>query len=128
MRMYAFILVATIPACADESISGYADPAAVYRLSEIDGTPFTARATITFPEAGAARGDAPCNVWSAKQSAPYPWLELGPIAATRRACPEMPAEQHFLGSLAEMTLAEVQGPVLILSNDKGREMVFRADR
>ena len=128
MRMLAFILVAAIPACADESISGYADPTAVYRLKEIDGAQFTARATIAFREPGAAQGEAPCNNWSAAQSAPYPWLELGPIAATRRACPELPVEQQFFGALADMTLAEVQGPVLILSNEDGREMVFRADR
>lgn len=127
MRVLAYLLLAIVPACADESISGYADPTAVYRLSEIDGAPFTARATITFPEAGAARGDGPCNAWSAVQSAPYPWLELGPIATTRRGCPELSAEQQFFVALTDMTLAEVQGPVLILSNDDGREMLFRAD-
>ena len=107
-------------------MSGYADPDVIYRLAEIDGTAFTANATIAFPEQGVARGEAPCNIWSATQSAPYPWLDLGPIAATRRACPDLDAETAFFEALGAMALAEVQGPVLILSNDQGREMVFRA--
>ena len=128
MRLIALTLLAIIPSCADETVSGYADAEAIYRLVEIDGAAFAARATISFPEEGVARGEAPCNTWSATQSAPYPWIDLDAYAVTRRACPELREEGMFLAALAEMTLAEVQGPVLILSNDEGREMVFRADR
>lgn len=113
--------------CADETVSGYADPSATYRLAEIAGTPFAARATITFPEEGRIAGDAPCNGWRATQSVPYPWFEVGPIIATKRACSELDQEAVFLTTLAEMTLVEVQGPVLILSDDTGREMVFEAE-
>lgn len=126
MRLRTALLLLALAACTDETISGYADPDAVYRLTEIDGAPYKANATISFPKAGTARGEAPCNAWFASQSAPYPWLELGPIAATRRACPDLDAEQAYFEALAAVTLAEVQGPVLILSNDAGREMVFRA--
>jgi heat shock protein HslJ len=113
--------------CAgDETISGYADPETTYVLNELDGASFAARATITFPEQGRAAGEAPCNSWSAEQSAPYPWFSLGPIAATRRACPELTAEGAYLSALAAMTLAEVQGGILILSNEDGRELVFEA--
>ena len=113
--------------CADETISGYADPAATYRLMEIAGKSFESRATITFPEEGQIAGAAPCNSWSATQSVPYPWFEVGPIAATKRACADLEAESLFLATLAEMTLVEVQGPVLILSDDNGREMVFEIE-
>ena len=127
MRALALMLVLAIPACSDETVSGYADPDAVYRLTEIDGVAFPANATIRFPKRGAVRGEAPCNAWSAAQSAPYPWLDLGPIVATRRACPDLEAEATFFKALETMSLAEVQGPVLILSNDEVREMVFRAE-
>lgn len=115
-----------VAACADETVSGYADPDAVYVLEEIDGSGFEARATIEFPEKGRASGGAPCNSWSAAQSAPYPWFELGPISATERACADLKAEQTFFEALQAMTLAEVQGEVLILSSYQGREMLFRA--
>ena len=113
--------------CADETVSGYADPAASYRLVEIEGQAFAARATITFPEEGRVAGEAPCNRWSAVQAVPYPWFELGPIAATKRACSALEDEGRFFAMLSAMTLAEVQGPVLILSDDDGREMVFEAE-
>jgi heat shock protein HslJ len=116
-----------LSACADESVSGFANPDAVYRLVEIDGAPFNATATIAFPEPGHAQGTAPCNQWTAAQTAPYPWISFGPIAATRRGCPDLDAEQAFLAALAEMTLAEIQGDTLILSTTDGREMVFRTE-
>jgi len=114
-------------ACADETISGYVDRAATYTLVELNGEPFTANATITFSEEGQAKGEAPCNAWSAAQTAPYPWIDLGPIAATKRACLDLAAEQAFFDALTQASLAEVSGNVLILSLEDGQEMVFRAD-
>lgn len=128
MRGLALALLLAFPACTDETISGYADPTAVYRLTEIGGEPFTARASISFPRQGLVTGEAPCNTWSASQSVPYPWLDLGPIAATRRACPDLNAETAFFDALGTMTLAVVENGVLTLSNDAGGEMVFRRDR
>jgi len=127
--MKSLWLLALLPltGCADETISGYADPGATYRLSHVGDAAFSANATIAFPEKGTARGTAPCNTWSATQTAPYPWLALGPIARTERACPDLAAEQSFFDALSTMTLAEVQGTTLILSNDAGQEMVFTAD-
>ena len=110
--------------CADETISGYADRSAVYQLSDIGGVPYKARATITFPEEGRATGEGPCNAWNAMQSAPYPWIDLGPIAATKRACPELGQEAVFFEALAKATLAEIQGNILILTDEDGREMTF----
>ncbi len=126
MRPLSILFLLGLLGCADETISGYADPDAVYRLAEIDGTPFEPRATIAFRIEGMAEGEAPCNAWSATQSVPYPWFEIGPIAATKRACPNLAAEAAFFETLGQMSLAEVQGPILILSNDAGREMVFEA--
>lgn len=126
-RLAIFALLTSLIGCADETISGYADPTAVYRLTVIDDAPFTASATITFPEKGLVRGDAPCNTWSGSQTAPYPWFAPGPIMSTQRACAHMEKEALFFATLGEMTLAEVQGGVLILSNDAGREMVFQVE-
>ena len=115
-----------LTACAaDETISGYADPSAIYALQTINGAPFNATATITFPEEGQARGTGPCNTWAATQTVPYPWFELGPMRVTRRACPNLDAERQFFENLRQMTLAEVTGDILILSNTAGGEMLFR---
>ena len=113
------------PYLKDETISGYADPAARYQLEAINDAPFPASATITFPAEGRIEGSGPCNRFSATQSAPYPWFETGPIAATKRACPDLPAETAFFAALTRMTLIEVAGPHLLLTNDAGEVMAFR---
>ena len=108
----------------DETISGFTDPQAVYTLQEIDGAHFPARATITFPEPGQVSGKGPCNSYGASQNAPYPWLELGPILATRASCGDLKHEIKFFKALSKMTLIEAFGDTVILRNDANAEMVF----
>jgi heat shock protein HslJ len=119
-------LMPTLAAC-DESVWAYGGAGATFVLEEIDGAPFAARATLTFPVPGELSGEGPCNLYNAAQLAPYPWFEAGPIAATRRACPDLGAEAAYFEALSAMELAEVLGGVLILSTASGREMVFTAE-
>ena len=126
--MRSVILVLALWGCGgDETISGHADPNALWVLENLDGSPFPARATLRFPEAGTVAGDGPCNAFRGPQGVPYPWIDIGPLAATRTACPALAAEGAFFAALEAMTLAEVAGDVLILSDDAGREMVFRRE-
>lgn len=127
MRALLALLIplALIGCKSDETISGYADAGAVWTLTELDGKPFSASATISFPTKGKVNGKAPCNTYASNQTKPMPWFEMGPVMSTKMACPELAAEQQFFNSLNAMTLAEVQGNILILSNDAGREMVFK---
>lgn len=111
--------------CApDETISGYADREATWRLTHLGDAAFTAKATISFPDKGAVLGAGPCNSFRATQGVPYPWIEIGQIAATRRACPELDLEQQYFAALRSATLAEVSGTVLILTAEDGIELVF----
>lgn len=112
----------------DETVSGYANPDATYFLAEINGAPFGASASISFPTQGAVRGRGPCNDFSARQLAPYPWLEIGPMVATRATCADQSQENQFFQTLAEMTLIEVLGGTLILRDDGDQEMVFHTAR
>lgn len=126
MRLLAFTLLSLIPACqADETLRAYGAADRVWALSEIDGQPFAARATLTFSEEGAISGKAPCNRYSASMTVPYPWFEAGPIRSTKMACPDLTAEAQFFEALDAMTLSEVLGNVLILSTPEGRKMVFK---
>ncbi len=109
----------------DETVAAYGAAGIIWQLHEIDGQPFEARATLSFPEEGKLSGDAPCNHYFGAQTAPYPWFKAENVGATRRACPDLAAETVYLAALSEMSLAEVAGDTLILSNDAGREMVFR---
>lgn len=111
----------------DETISGYADRDTTYRLTEFYGAAPSGVVTIRFPEEGRVTGDGPCNTYAAFQTVPYPWIKIGAIASTRKACPDLDFETEYFDALRAATLAEVSGPVVILSNDAGQEMVFEAE-
>ncbi|VAV89674.1 FIG00992850: hypothetical protein [hydrothermal vent metagenome] len=110
----------------DESLAAYGAAQANWRLVEIDGQPFNARATLDFTDEGALSGQAPCNTYSGKQSAPYPWFTAENIVVTQMACVDLAAETAYFEALTAMTLSEVSGGTLILSSYEGREMVFTA--
>lgn len=113
--------------CGGETVSGHGAAGRTWKLVELDGAAFPARATLTFPEEGRIAGEGPCNRYSGAQTVPYPWFRAEKIAATRRACPDLAAETAYFSALEAMTLAEVAGDVLILRTGDGREMVFQAD-
>ena len=129
MMKFVSVLIAalTLTACSrDESISKFVDTLAVYHLVELDGEAFQSTATISFPEEERVVGQAPCNRYFATQTVPYPWFGLEGIGATRMACPDLAQETIFFEALGGMTLAEVLGDTLILSNSVGRKMVFQS--
>lgn len=112
--------------CKDETVTGHGGADETWRLQSLDGVAFKARATLRFPREGELAGTAPCNSYSGQQTAPYPWFSAQSVTATERACADLEAEARYLRALAEMTLVEVVGDILILSNAAGREMVFHA--
>lgn len=127
IRILALLALPTLAACQpDETISGYVGGQTLWQLSELDGKPFREKATLRFEAEGRITGQAPCNRYFASQTAPYPWIAIGPVGSTKRACPALKDEYAYLSALPKMTLAEVSGPVLILSTDEGPFMVFEA--
>ena len=126
-RVLSLAAGAGLMACApDETVTAFMQSDATYRLMTLDGIPVSADAALQVSEPGALAGEAPCNTFSAEVKAPYPWFELGPIRATRRACPGLAEEARLFETLQDMRFAEVQGSVLILTGEDGAEMVFRA--
>ncbi len=123
---FVLTLVALTSCQSDETISGYIDPESAFTLIEMDDTPFDGRATIQFPRFGTVSGMAPCNTYGARQTAPYPWFKLTELISTETACEDLVAELRYFNVLTNMTLAEVSGPNLILSNDAGQRLVFLA--
>ncbi len=127
-RLFLSIPILLAACLKDETVSGYADPGATYQLVEMDGAAFDARATISFPEQGSVTGKGPCNSYGASQSAPYPWLEIGAIRATRAACSDLALENQFFAALSGMSQIETFGDTVILRDDDGREMIFRTSQ
>lgn len=123
----AVAVMTTVTACVgDETVAAYGGADKTWQVVEVDGAAFPHRATLTFAETGTIQGEAPCNRYSASMTVPYPWFETGPIAQTKRSCPDAAAEAVFLAALADMTLSEVLGDTLVLSTPEGRSMVFKA--
>jgi len=130
MRGHALIPLAAmlLAACqGNQGVSHFAGAGRVWELREMAGQPFTTRATIGFPEAGRITGKAPCNSYSARQNAPYPWFEASEIVTTKTVCPQLAEEHRFFAMLRRMRLAEVSGDVLVLTDESGSDqMVFSA--
>ncbi|MEO1680061.1 MAG: META domain-containing protein [Pseudomonadota bacterium] len=125
-RAALFCVLLTLAACGNETLTGYGT--GTYVLEGIDGAAFAARATLSLEEPGRVFGETPCNSYTGALESPYPWFEPGPLAVTQRACIDGAAETQFLAALSEMTLAEVSGPVLLLTDDEGaRTMTFRRE-
>lgn len=119
-------LVALFQCDKDESVAAYGAADRTWALQEIDGQPFEASAFLRFPEEGRIEGNAPCNSYTGTLNAPYPWFEIADLAATRAACTGLEAEGMYFAALMAMTQSEVSGDVLILRNEDGHEMVFKA--
>ncbi|NVO57458.1 META domain-containing protein [Rhodobacteraceae bacterium B1Z28] len=125
-------LILTLPLLAvfqcdrDESVAAYGAADQTWILQEINGQPYPASALLQFPEAGRIEGNAPCNSYQGTLAAPYPWFEIKDLTATRAACAGLEAEGFYFAALMAMTQSEVAGDVLILRNEDGYEMVFKA--
>ena len=122
---YLLILFALTACVGDETATGYAQSDGEYTLVEIGGSTVESRATIAFDEGGRISGQAPCNRYFTQSKVPYPWFEVGPIGATKMACPNLAEESEFFRMLEAMTLIEFSGPLVLLTNDDGASMTFR---
>ncbi|MGC3938402.1 META domain-containing protein [Roseobacter sp. EG26] len=123
----ALISLIALAGCRpDETVSAYGAAGKTWQLVELNGQTVDQIATLTFPEEGRIAGEGPCNSYSAAMTVPYPWFEAGPIASTRRACPDLDFEADYFTALSEMTLSEVLGDTLILSTPEGAQMVFKS--
>ena len=127
MRLSIVFIILSLGACGrNETVANYGAADKTWVLTEIDNQPYAAHATLLFTDNNKISGDTPCNAYSGMMTVPYPWFEAVEITSTKMACPDKAKEAQFLEALSMMTLSEVLGDVLLLSNDAGREMVFKA--
>ncbi|MBE2276878.1 MAG: META domain-containing protein [Rhodobacteraceae bacterium] len=111
----------TRTAGADEIASGE------WFLLALDGTRFSAEASLAFDAAGGVHGKAPCNRYSGPNGATLPAVDLSRLASTRMACPALAEENLYLQALAVMTAAELRDGHLLLTGPDGRRAEFVRD-
>lgn len=108
----------------NETVTGYLPAGGPWVLQEIGGDSVDAPIRLMFSPGGLTI-TGPCLHLRARQAAPYPWFEATGIDTGANACPLSQAETAASEYLAKVNVAEVSGPVLILSDAGGVEMVFR---
>ncbi len=111
---------------AQETVAAYGAGGRTWQLTQLGPARFDAGATLRFPAPDRIAGQSPCGPYTGIMSAPYPWFEVDRLAATRAPCPDRAAETAYFDALRAMTQSEVSGDILILRDEAGREMVFRA--
>lgn len=127
MKALRICVLLVLGACTfDETMTNYGASNTRWALTEVNGAAFLANVIISFPAPGKISGKGPCNQFNATITAPYPWFNIDNISSTKMACPDLNLEKVFLKTLNEMTLSEVSGNTLILSNDTGNAMQFTA--
>ncbi|MEL6618196.1 MAG: META domain-containing protein [Pseudomonadota bacterium] len=120
IRLALAMLMTGLTACQAQTVA-----ATVWQLAQIDGTPYSANATLTIAPDSRVSGRAPCNSYAGGSGAQYPAFDARRLRATKRACPSLRAETAYFQALAAMQTAKRDGDRLILRGD-GRQMVFTA--
>ena len=85
------------------------------------------QATLAFPEAGKVSGKGSCNRFFGPAKIDENAIKLGPLGATRMACPEaiMNQETKYLNALQAADRFEWNGPYLLLhSKGAGKPLRF----
>ena len=127
MRLFIAALVTITPLMHSAAMAAdFGAPGTTWTLVELNGAPFTARATLSIDKDGRVSGQAPCNLFTSSNSVTDSNFDTGPIAATRMACPDLDAEAVFFAALNAMNTVDVQGDTLILRDDADGEMMFKA--
>jgi heat shock protein HslJ len=129
MRLILTALSAlALTACnQDETVRAYGAGDRLWTVAQLNDQAFTAQATLSFPKTGQMVGDAPCNSYATTMSVPYPWFTVGPITATKRACPDLAAETAFFNALKAAEFTEVHGNTMLISNENGVLLLLKAD-
>ena len=102
-----------------------------WQLIQLDGETIQPREgcfTVTLSaENGQLSGVGACNRLSGTyRSDEKRSLRIGPLAATRMACPDLKREQAFIEALESATHYDMDGPMLLILSDGELRAVFQA--
>ncbi len=127
-RKLPFVVALALTACSPlpDTVGEAAPSSTVWTLVEVNGGEATFGATLRLLNSGRVLGTGPCNKFEAVQAAPLPWVEFTDFSSSQRGCAQAREEEAFFLALRSMDFAEVAGSSLLLSNDTGQSLFFRA--
>ncbi len=96
-----------------------------WSLSSFDGAPPPSALSVGF-ESGSLKGEAFCNKFFGDYRKEGATLRIVAVGTTRKACPELDAEQKFFGVFTETSSYEIDpaGQLTLVDRDGGRGLVF----
>jgi heat shock protein HslJ len=98
-----------------------------WALSDLDGNPPVAEATLQFDAEGRLAGTTGCNQYSGGYSAEGDTLAVGELISTKMACTAagvMEQETRFLGALGQAASYSIAGDTLTIEGASGARLVF----
>lgn len=112
--------------CAGFLLAGtvMADTSTTWVLESQDGTVVDFDVTLRFENAERITGQAPCNTYSASFDGSMEQFTIGPILATRRACPALTQETAYFEALSGMTSAALTDSTLELTGPSATALLF----
>ncbi|MCX7558657.1 META domain-containing protein [Sulfitobacter sp. F26204] len=123
--LLALILMLTVFQ-PDETLRRYGGADHEWHLVTLDGRRLDATTTLMFPERNQITGQAPCNRYTATNTTPYPWIDIGPIAATRMACPDLADETAYFAALEAVNVVVIEDNLMTMSDEEGPRLVFKS--
>ncbi|RDD68913.1 META domain-containing protein [Paracoccus versutus] len=116
--MRKLILALSLPlglaACAAEP-DGAAQIPGDYALVAVEGVAVSGTPSLRIAEDGAVSGQGPCNLFTGRNNAALPALDLGALAVTRRACLQEGGEHAFFQALGAVREARREGEELVMT-------------
>lgn len=101
--------------------------AGTWIAEEVNGAPTAAKVVswLKLTDAGRAQGQGGCNSYTGTFKLEDGTLAFGPLAATRRACPEpqMSQEQRFFAALGAVKGARIEEGTLLLVDLQGAPLL-----
>lgn len=121
---------APAPAAPEAQVEALTDPAllaATWIAEEINGAPSAEKVVswMKLTAEGRAQGQGGCNSFSGSYKLDGGTLSFGPVASTRRACPEtqMSQEDRFFATLGAVKSGRIEDGKLVLTDLEGNALV-----
>lgn len=110
MRKILLALPLVLAACVTEAETGDDTPIpGDYELIAVEGVAVSGTPTLRIAADGAVSGQGPCNLFTGRNNATLPALDLGALATTRRACLQEGGEHAFFQALGAVREARREG-------------------
>ena len=126
MRLSPLLAALLLAACVSPAMSEAEIEGVDWHLVGLEGQAVGWTASLRF-DGASVTGKAPCNGFGGVNAAKLPGISLGPLRATRMACPDLAAETAFFDALQAMQRAELDQGHLYLIGAEGRIMEFARD-